>query len=97
MASIIGTASLDRGVLRPAVVGRQLNALYCLVRALSGHGATSDLSPLCAPKQTLATTTGLWVHAIGLRHRACRLICPTGKSPGIVSSPSGKIFRFAVC
>jgi hypothetical protein len=59
MASIIGTASLDRGVLRPAVVGRQLNALYCLVRALSGHGATSDLSPLCAPKQTLATTTGL--------------------------------------
>jgi hypothetical protein len=58
--------------------------------ALSGHGATSDLSPLCAPKQTPATTTGLWVHSIGHRCRACRLICPTGKSAGIVSSPSGK-------
>ena len=32
--------------------------------ALFGHGAMSDLSPLCAPKRTLPTTAELWVHPL---------------------------------
>jgi hypothetical protein len=32
--------------------------------ALFGHGAMSDLSPLCAPKRTPPTTTDLSVHAL---------------------------------
>ena len=32
--------------------------------AQNGHGATSELSPLCAPKRTPADTLNLWGHAL---------------------------------
>ena len=38
--------------------------MACLFVALFGHGAMSDLSPLCASKRTPPTTTDLWVHAL---------------------------------
>ena len=58
--------------------------------ALFGHGAMSDLSPLCAPERTPLTTTDLSVRAPCHRRRAYEVICPTGKSSGIVSSPFRK-------
>ena len=41
-------------------------------------------------KADSATTTDLWVHGLGRRRRACEVICPTGKSAGIMSSPFRK-------
>ena len=43
----------------------------CLLLALFGHGATSDLSPLFAPKRTspIVLRGGNRLQRIGLRHR----------------------------
>lgn len=66
----------------------------------SGTGpfrAWSDVrleSVMRAPKRTPPTTTDLWVHDLGYRHRTYGVICPDGQITGSVSSPLRKNILF---
>ena len=91
-------ASTARINLGEHIVTRRVDGpSRCRSSALSGHGATSDLIPLCAPKRTPPTTTDLWVHALGDRRRVYGVICPGRANHLRCPAPFEKIIRLAVC